>query len=147
MFGPNGGAMTRRYSPVPGIPPANPYEFSMFLRENLGVFYGPGTQRSKWFGALKDEMTINGWTWQDMICAVIYVKDRRINLKTPWGLFYHVNDAKAAEDIVESYDLISSVAEAISQEKDQRWLQRLSLAKGKALERVYKEWRMERAHI
>lgn len=139
--------MTRTYSLVPGIPPANPYEFTMYLRENLGLWYGPGSQRTKFFGALRDEMTVNGWSWQDLINAVNYIKQRRIHLKSPWGIFYHVNDAKTTQESQETYDLISAVAEAIAEETDERWLQRLSLARGKSLERVYQEWRSERAKL
>lgn len=140
--------MTRRsYSLVPGVPPTTPFQYATYLREQLGVTYPPGSRRSNFLGQLKQEMVANGWSFEDLVQTVEYIKQRRIRIKNPYGVFYHVNDAKAAQDEVDSYDLISSVAVAISQETDQRWLQRLSLAKGKALERVYREWRLERAHV
>lgn len=124
--------------------PSNPFEFVLYLREQLGVSYGPGGRRKVFLGQLKDEMAINGWSFQDLIITVQYIKAQAIRIKEPYGIFFHVNAALAAAGKTEEYDLVSAVAQALANETDEAWIRRLSLAKGVALERVYEQWRKER---
>lgn len=127
--------------------PSNPFEFGAYLREQLGLSFAPGGRRAAFFGQLKDEMELNGWSWKDLIATVKYIKDKQIRVREPYGIFFHVKDALAAGTKQEEYDLVSAVASALAKETDEDWVRRLSLAKGVALERVYEQWRNERGPI
>lgn len=127
-----------------GEPPSNPFEFSLYLREQLGVSHPPGGRRKAFLGQLVDEMKMNQWSYPDLIATVQYVKDQGIRIKEPYGIFFHVNAALASRGKQQEYDLVSAVAQALAVETDEAWIRRLSLAKGVALERVYEQWRNER---
>lgn len=128
-----------------GGPPTNPFEFCLYMREQLGVDVSPSGRRKAFMGQLADEMEMNGWSYHDMVRAVGYVKEKNIRIKEPYGIFFHVNDALTASQKKDTdYDLIAGVADALAIEQDEGWVRRLSLAKGVALARVYAEWRNER---
>jgi hypothetical protein len=130
-----------------GEPPSNPFEFSLYLREQLGVTHPPGGRRKAFLGQLVDEMAMNDWSYRDLIATVQYIKDQGIRIKEPYGIFFHVKAALAADSKQEEYDLVSAVADVLANETDEIWIRRLSLAKGVALERVYEQWRNERGQI
>lgn len=140
-------AVTRRSvsNHTSGEPPSNPFEFALYLREQLGVTYGPGGRRKAFLGQVKDEMEMYGWTFPDLIATVQYIKANGIRITDPYGIFFHVNAALAAARKVEDFDLITAVASALAAETDEAWIRRLSLAKGVALERVYEQWAKERS--
>jgi hypothetical protein len=129
-----------------GEPPSNPFEFALYLREQLGLSFPPGGRRKAFLGQLKDEMELNGWSYQDLIATVAYVKAQNIRVKEPYGIFFHVNAAISGAAKQEEYDLVSGVAQALSEETDETWIRRLSLAKGRALEKVFEQWRNERGN-
>lgn len=116
--------------------------FTRYAHQELGVPVPVGgSNRGLWFRRLKDEMDWNTWTWEDLVNAVRYVKNRNKRLHTMDGIFYFVGDAKrAGYGSEEIDDLQAKVAEALYQETDEAWIRRLSLAQGTALRLIYQQW-------
>lgn len=124
-----------------------PVSFTRYAKAHLGCEVPVFNGRGRWFAQLKEEMEAQGWTWDDMIRTVQYVKGSRIHVEKIHGLLYYVHKAERWAKERENQDLHANVSQAISLESDEMWLRRLRLAKGKALERVYDEWKRARNEI
>lgn len=114
--------------------------FTRYARARLGCETPVAGARGKWYGQLKEEMDAQGWSWEEMIITVDYLCERQIKIPYVYWVFYYVQEANAWSREKELTDLQMKVAEALLTEEDKVWVRRLSLAKGKALERVYREW-------
>ena len=129
-----------------GIDPLDPTEattpmgFTRFAAAKLGCETAIGGSRAGWYAQLNREMEAQGWSWEDMITTVEYLSWREVRLHKIFGIFFYVAEAKRWKQDMEVHDLQAKVAEAMSLEQDSSWLRRLSLARGRALERVYREW-------
>lgn len=119
-----------------------PLAFTRYARLRLGCDTPVGgKERGLWYQQLAEEMQAQGWTWPDLIRAVEYCNKEGIVVRKIYGVFYYVEKARRAADRHKPIDdLPAKVAEALAKETDEDWVRRLSLAKGKALERVYREW-------
>lgn len=120
---------------------SGPLEFTRVAREKVGcqVPVG-GKRRGVWYGRLKEEMEVQGWTWEDLEVTLEYVKRKHIRIKQVEGLLYFVEDARR-DRLRQDGDIHVKVAEALLKEEDPGWRRRLSLARGTALERVYLDWK------
>ena len=122
---------------------ATPLAFTRFCREQLGVSVPIGGSRGKWFARLKEEMDVQGWTFEDLVRTVEWIKERGILVKRIDGIFYYVEEARESGDA----DLPAKVARALEAETDTWWVRRLSLARGRMLKQVYEEWKDERGEM
>ena len=114
-----------------------PLGFTRYCREQLGCSVPVGSKlRGKWYARLKEEMDIQGWTFDDLVRAVAYVKERNILVKRIDGIFYYVEEANSSD----GEELYANVARALAEEDDPWWSRRLSLARGRRLRQVYEEW-------
>lgn len=122
-----------------------PLAFTRYAAQRLGceVPVG-GKQRGVWYGQLAEEMEANGWEWGDLLRAIDYCVENRIRVRKVFGVLYYV--AKAMPPPSTNEPIHALVARALADETDETWKRRLSLATGKALERVYSEWVRERSH-
>lgn len=140
--------MTRyvRYTGIDPFDPTNattPKGFTTYAKARLGCELPVGKQRAAWYQRLKEEMEIQNWGFKDLVQTVQYILAQQIQVRRIYGIFYHVDDAQRWAKNMVSHDLHAQVAAAMSVEQDEMWLRRLSLAKGKALERVLNEWRKQ----
>lgn len=103
-----------------------------------------GSDRTRWYSQLKREMELHGWSWEDLVAAVEWCRRTGAKVRYPYGVLYYVDQALEAADEGEIQDLQAKVAKALEAETDPVWVRRLSLAQGKALEKVYENWRNER---
>lgn len=122
-----------------------PFRFTLLCRERLGVSIPVGgVMRGRWYEQLGKEMKIQGWTWQDLVHTVDYIAENNLRCRKIFGVLFYVDEAIEDRErraaLRSSSDLHVKVAEAIATETDEYWRRRLSLAQGKILERVYKEW-------
>lgn len=115
--------------------------FTRYAKAKLGCEI---PDRSLWFFRLSEKMETKGWTWNDMIATVDFLQSRSVMIEEIVSLLFYVEEAKQWSEMLNVHDLQGKVAEAMSVERDEQWLRRLSLAHGKALERVYREWKKER---
>ena len=115
-----------------------------YINYMLGFDPFVGNQRRSLQTRLGEEMKAQGWTLDDMAKTVRYVKRYKKKVTAPWGITFYVWEAKRWEEEVDTYDLQTKVALAMSSETDEVWLRRLALAKGKALQAVYQRWEEER---
>ena len=99
-----------------------------------------GSYRGTWYSKLKEEMEVQGWSWDDLVLTVKYLNRRGITIRKIMGVLYFVQEAQKEGQRKEITDLHLKVGEAMSVETDETWRRRLSLAKGKSLELVYREW-------
>lgn len=115
--------------------------FTRYARAMLGCKVPVGTtDRGLWYTQLSSEMEAQGWSWADMVKTVQYVNRKGIRIRKVFGVFYFVQEALKEGEQQEITDLQLKVADAVTSETDEMWVRRLSLAKGKALELVYREW-------
>jgi hypothetical protein len=121
--------------------------FTRYAKAKLGCEVPVTSYRGVWFARLNEEMKIQGWTWDDLITAVEYLVWRKIQIHKIEGVLHFVHEAQIWAKERASYDLHAKVAEAMAVETDEVWLRRLSLARGKALERVYDEWKVAKGEI
>jgi len=123
--------------------------FTQFARQMLGVEIPIGQKyRSQWYGRLKEEMEIQGWRWSDLANTVVYLSNHpELPVKRIAGVFYYVREARKYGYLKQTgeEELRAKVSEAISRERDEHWVRRLSLATGPAMAAVYAQWleRME----
>lgn len=119
---------------------STPLGFTRFCRAKLGCDVPVGSsRRGVWYQRLEEEMEVQGWTWNDMLAAVDYIQNHRIVIRRVEGVLYYVN--RALKEGADAPDLQFEVAKALQTETNQDWVRRLSLAKGKALERVFYQYR------
>lgn len=124
-----------------GKPTPTAVGFTRYAKDRLGCETPVGLkERAFWFTRLKNEMEAQGWSFEDLIKTVDYLRAEHIRIKVIDGVFWYVDRAKAEIRIENFADLQVKVARALLVESDPRWVKRLSLAQGKALERVYVEW-------
>lgn len=118
--------------------------FTRYCRERLGVTIpvGPKT-RGEWYGFLKEEMEAQGWDWGQLQRAVDYIVEHGETVRTIKGVLWFVEEALRAAPAENLDEVRVKAAEALAVETDEYWRRRLSLATGKALERVYGEWRQK----
>ena len=119
--------------------------FTRYAQQEIGVDLPLGNgRRQGWLKYCKDEMTSQGWTVQDLVITVQYIKHFNKNCRTPHGILWYVSDARTwsnnSKYLEASEDLHVKVANALAIEKDESWVRRLSLAQGKALQMVYQNW-------
>jgi len=97
----------------------------------------------------KEEMSTQSWTFLQLTTAVLFIKKGRRSCRTLYGILHYVDEAGDMQARVnknlENHNLQVNVADALQVERDEGWRRRLSLAQGKALEMVYKQWELERA--
>jgi hypothetical protein len=116
--------------------------FTRYARAMLGCEVPVGNKyRGIWYARLKEEMEVQGWTWQDLVHTVQYIQQKRKRVHKITGILYFVQEAQQHYKDTEVSDLHVKVAEAIAKERDETWIKRLSLASGKALSHVYIQWR------
>lgn len=127
-----------------GSTPDSPESFTTYCRQRLGVTVPVGNDRTRWYAQLKSEMEIHNWSWEDVAEAVHYCQRKGIKIRYPYGVLHFVDEALEDRQHQEIDNLHAKVAEALGKETDEVWVRRLSLAQGKALERVYENWRKER---
>lgn len=123
----------------------SPAGFTRYAHRLLGVEMPVYKGRGIWHAKLMEEKEANGWVWDDLAKTVRYLKAHNKHVGSVFGILYYVDKAKAWSEYLDEYDLQAKVAEAMSEEEDETWRRRLSLAKGKALSRVYEQWRIQRA--
>lgn len=125
--------------------------FTRYAQQEIGLSLPLGNgRRQAWSKWCKDELKVQGWSTDDLVVAVRYIKARKKQCRTLHGIFWYVKDAREWEAHNMEYSLDSlhlKVAEAIQNEDDEGWARRLSLAQGKALEMVYDNWLTERSHV
>ena len=123
--------------------------FTRYLHQELGVDVPVGgSGRGAWYGRLQSEMEAQGWSWADLVGAVQYLKARKSRLGVMDGLFYYVSTSQDRGYGDDPYDDVrSKVSEALHLETDERWIRKLSLAQGKALVEVYRQWEDERGRL
>jgi hypothetical protein len=92
----------------------------------------------------KDEMAAQGWSVQELVTSVQFIKRFNKPCRTPQGILWYVRDAKTwhsnSQSMSDSENLHVNVAKAIQTEDDEGWVRRLSLAQGNALQMVYDNW-------
>lgn len=126
--------------------------FLRFAQQEIGVDLPISNGRRQGFMKFcKEEMDAQGWAIEDLVAAVQFVKEFNKPCRTPQGILWYVADARQWRDRVSAYrddvDLHLKVAEALAMEDDESWARKLSLAQGKALELVYRNWAMERGNV
>lgn len=124
---------------------SSPAAFSRYARKELGVEVPVLKGRSLWYRRLTDEMESQGWDWDDLVKTVRYIKANRIQPENIFQVLYHVQKAQKWVEYMDEYDLHAKVADALAQEEDESWRRRLSLAQGRALEKVYQQWQQQHA--
>lgn len=125
-----------RHAPIEGA-----QAFTRYCRFRLGVEVPVNSSRGKWYAELSEEMEMQGWTWDDLVTTVDYIADGRHKVRKIRGVLWFVDEARDYVSRQEVDDLQVKVAEALASETDEHWRRRLSIATGKALHRVYREWR------
>lgn len=126
----------------PHEPVDSPLSFTRYCRNRLGVTIPVGgSARGEWYAFLAEEMEFQGWDWDDLQRAVDYIAEQGKAVRTVKGVLWFVEDALKKTTVEKQDDLQVKVAEALAVEEDEYWRRRLSLAQGKALKRVYDEWR------
>lgn len=117
---------------------------SMFASQELGIEIPIGPKRrSIWYGHLKEEMAVQGWSWGDLAATVVYLRNHReLSLRSAFGLLYYVKEARRYGYMQPPRvdELRVKVSEALATESDEHWVRRLSLATGPALSAVYVQW-------
>lgn len=122
-----------------------PLKLTRYARERLGVEIPIGGARGKWYGRLKEEMEVQGWTWSDLTQAIDFCVAQGVQVRALDGIFYYVG--KTSKKVIPRDPIERRVAQALVVETDETWVRRLSLASGVALERVYANWVSEREKV
>lgn len=122
-------------------------EFVQYAAKELGCSTPVGKQRFILYNHIKAEMQAQEWTLNDLIKTVRYCKAFHKEIRSSYGILYHVWAATKWVEEEDHFDLQMKVAEALQIETDEVWLRRLSLASGKALSRVYDNWLEERGDL
>jgi hypothetical protein len=119
--------------------------FMGFARQQIGVPLPIGVQKR---GAIaknfKREMEAQGWSLDDLVGTVRWLKREGYHPATLWAIFRFVDQARR-DSIDIRGDLQAKVAVALQRESDPVWIRRLSLAQGQALVAVYRNWLKERS--
>lgn len=118
---------------------------TMFAQQEIGVDLPLGNgRRQGWMRWCKTEMAEQGWQVEDLVVSVRYIKQFSKPCRSPQGILWYVKDAREWQARAGAYDnhedLHLKVAMAINNEVDETWVRRLSIASGKALEIVYRQW-------
>lgn len=126
--------------------------FTSYAQQELGLSLPLGNgRRQAWSKFCKDEMSVQGWQIRDLVTAVRFIKYKRKQCRSLYGILWFVKDARdwdsSRREHLPDSSLHLKVAEAIATETDDGWARRLSLAQGKALEMVYSNWLEERASV
>ncbi len=126
--------------------------FTRFAQQEIGVDLPLGNgRRQGWSKYVKDEMKVQDWCIKDLVNAVRYIKVTNKQCRSLYGILWFVKDAKEWQSMCAQHlpneSLHLKVSEALEQETDDGWARRLSLAEGRALERVYENWLVERAGL
>lgn len=118
-----------------------PEGITKYARQRLGCEIPVGPKyRAVWYNRLKEEMAIQGWSYADLVRSIEYCHSQGIVVRKVAGILYYVDEAKRKGVERDEGDLHLKVAEALGKETDEKWIRKLSLAQGKALERVYEQW-------
>lgn len=123
--------------------------FTRYAQQEIGVDLPLGKGRRQGFMKFcKDEMTEQGWEVADLVAAVQYIKAYNKPCRTPQGVLWYVKEAKEWKarraEYSDDESLHLKVAKALQVEEDESWARKLSIAQGKALELVYRNWVTER---
>jgi len=106
-------------------------------------------RREGWLKHCKEEMGVQGWSFQQLVGAVHYIKSESKSCRSLEGILWYIDEAQrwasSQEEEASFYDLHVKVADALAVERDEGWRRKLALAQGKALEMVYMRWELERA--
>jgi len=119
--------------------------FTRYAQQEIGVDLPLGNgRRQGWSKYVKEEMAAQGWEISDLVTSVRFIKTFNKQCRSPHGILWYVKDARewdarSSQHLPQS-SLHLKVAEALEKETDDGWARKLSLAKGKALERVYESW-------
>lgn len=103
--------------------------------------------RAKLKGRVVEEMVLQSWDFQDLVAAIRYMKQQKLRPDSFGLTFHYVGKAREAglKPSKEKEKLGLLVQRAVAAEDDPTWILRLTSAKGKALEKVYKEWKKHSA--